>query len=137
MTNLEIKRYYADDPRLKGVYSRNNPTKAIKDGDYVVNLDEHKSIGTHSIALHLNGNSVTDFGSFGIEHIPEKVKKFIGNKNINFLRIHAYDSIMCGYFCIGCINFIFKGKTLVDYTNSFSPQNFKKIDIGILNYFLK
>ena len=41
---------------------------------------------------------------------------------------------MCGYFCIGFINFMFNGKSLTDYTNLFSPNDFNKNDI-ILNYF--
>ena len=62
----------------------------------------------------------------------------MGSKNIiaNIFRIQAYDSIMCGYFCIGFINFMFKGKSLTDYTNTFSPNNFKKNDDIILNYFM-
>ena len=47
----------------------------------------------------------------------------------------AYDSIMCGCFCTGFINFMFNGKTLTDYTNLFSPNDFKKNDDIVLNYF--
>ena len=54
----------------------------------------------------------------------------------NIFRIQAYDSVMCGYFCIGFINYMFMGKRLTDYTNLFSPNNFKKNDSIILNYFL-
>ena len=62
---------------------------------YVINLDEYKSIGIHWIALYLNAENVTYFGSFGVEHVPKEVKKFIGNKNIitNIYRIQAFDSI--------------------------------------------
>ena len=82
--------------------------------------------------------TVTYFDSFGIEHIPKEVKKFIGNRNMisNIYRIQNYDSIMCGYFCIGFIDYMFKGKTLTDYNNLFPPDNFKKNDDIILNYFL-
>ena len=54
----------------------------------------------------------------------------ISNKNIktNIFRIQAYHSIMCGYFCIGFIDFMLKGKILAEYTNLFSPNNFKKND---------
>ena len=41
--------------------------------DYVINLDEYKSIGTHWIALHVNGDNVTYSGSFGVEHIPKEI----------------------------------------------------------------
>ena len=46
----------------------------------------------------------------------------------NIFRIQTYDSIMCGYFCIECINYMLISKTLLDYTNLFSPNNFKKND---------
>ena len=60
------------------------------------------------------------------------------NKNIktNIFRIQVYDSIMCGYFCIGFIDFMLKGKSLTEYTNHFSPNDFKKNGDAILNYFM-
>ena len=72
----------------------------VKDGKYYgINLNECKSVGTHSIASDVNGSNVTYFDSFGVEHALKGIKKFIGNKNIiNIYRIKAYDSIMCGYF---------------------------------------
>ena len=78
----------------------------------------------------MQNNNVTCFDSFGVEHIPKEIKLFINNKNINrnIFRIHAYDSIMCGYFCIGSIDFMFIGKTLTEFTNLFSPNSFKKND---------
>ena len=95
-------------------------------------------IGTHWIALYVNNETVTYFDSFGIEHIPKEVKKFIDNRNVisSIYKIQNYDSIICGYFCIGFIDYMFKGKSLTDYTNLFSPKNFKKNDDIILNYFL-
>ena len=86
-----------------------------------------------------NNNTVIYFDSFGVEHIPKEIKTFINdNKNIttNIFRIQAYDSVMCGYFCIGFIDFMLAGKTLTEYTNLFSPNNFKKNDDIILNYFM-
>ena len=138
LTNLEIQTYYQNESRFIGVYSRDNLPQKIKDGVYVINLDEYYDIGTHWIVLHVNNKTVTYFDSFGIEHIPKEVKKFIGNRNIisNIYRIQNYDSLMCGYFCIGFIDYMFKGKSLTDYTNLFSPNNFKKNDDIILNYFL-
>ena len=86
----------------------------------------------------VKNNDITYFDRFGVEHIPKKIKKFIKNKNVetNIFRIQANDSIMCGYFCIGRINFMFKGKCLTKYTNLFSPSNFKKNDDTVLNYFM-
>ena len=76
--------------------------------------------------MYVSNNEVTYFDSFGVEHIPKEIKKFINNKNIktNIFRIQAYDSIMCGYFCTEFINFMLDGKTLTDFTNLFSPNNF-------------
>ena len=66
--------------------------------------------------------------SFGVEYIPEEIIKKIGNKNIktNIFRIQDYDSIMCGYFCILFIEYMLNNKTLTDFTNLFSPWDFKK-----------
>ena len=85
----------------------------------------------------MNNNNVTYFDSFGVEHIQKEIKAFIKNKNIktNIFRIQAYDSVMCGYFCIGFIDFMLAGKKLTDYTNLFSPYDFKKNDVIILTYF--
>ena len=107
------------------VYSKDNLPKT-KYGAYVINPDEYSDIGIHWIALHVQNNDATYFDSFGVEHIPEEIKTFIGNKNIktNIFRIQAYDSIMCGYFCTGFIDFMFTGKTLKDFTNLFSLNNF-------------
>ena len=67
----------------------------------------------------------------------QKLKKVIGSKNIiiNIYRIQAYNSIMCGYFCIGFIDFMLKGKSLVDYKNLFSPNGYEKNDKIILKVF--
>ena len=138
LSNFEIQKYYENESRFNGVYSRDNFPK-IKDGVYVINLDEYSDIGTHWVALWVNNsNSVTYFGSFGVGHIPKEIKTFINNKNIktNIFRIQAYYSIMCGYFCIRFIDFMLKGKTLTEYTNLFSPNNFKKNDDIILNHFM-
>ena len=126
LTNFEIMKYYENESRFNGVYSRDNLPNKIKDGAYVINLDEYSDIGTHWIALYVKNNDITYFDSFGVEHIPKEINAFIRNKNIkvNIFRIQAYDSIMCGYFCIAFIDFMLKGKTLTEYTNLFSPNNF-------------
>ena len=81
LNNFEIQKYYQNVPRLNGVYSRNNLPK-VKEGSYVITLDEYKSIGTHWMALYVNDNNVTYFYSFGVENIPKEIKKFIDNRNI-------------------------------------------------------
>ena len=85
----------------------------------------------------LKTNEIVYFDSFGVEHIPEEINKFIGNKNIktNIYRVQATNSVMCGYFCIGFIDFMFAGKTLIDYTNMFSLYDFNTNDSIIFSYF--
>ena len=142
LTNFEIQKYYQNKPKFNGVYLRNNLPK-IKDGTYVMNLYEYESIGTHWTTLYMNGNNrrasydAIYFDSFGVEQIPKEIKKFIGNKSIvtNIFRIQACDSIIYGYFCIGVIDFILKGKSLLDYTNLFSPNDYEKNYRMILKYF--
>ena len=97
LTNFEIQKYYQNEPRFNGVYSRDNLPK-IKDGAYVINLDEYSDIGTHWVALYVqNNNDVTYFDSFGVEHIPKEIKILINcslSIATNIFRIEAYDSIM-------------------------------------------
>ena len=146
LTNFEIQEYYQNQPRFNGVFSRdnlpnnnnnNNNNNNIKNGAYVINLDEYHDIGTHWVALYVNNKTITYFDSFGVKHILKEIMKFIARKKIitNIYRIQAYDPVMCGYFCIGFINFMFNGKSLADYTNLFSPNDFNKNDDIILNYF--
>ena len=102
---------YQNEPIFNGVFSRNNLPLKIKDGAYVINLDEYADV-------------------------PEKIEEFIGNKNVkaNIFRVQANDSVMCGYFCRGFIDFMLAGKKLTDYTNLYSPHDFKKKDSIILSY---
>ena len=79
LTNVEIQKYYQNEHNFNGVYSRNNLLK-IKDGVYVINLDEYKSIQTHWIVLYVNDNNVIYFDSFGVKKIPKEIKKIIGKK---------------------------------------------------------
>ena len=78
--------------------------------------------------MYVKNNDVTHFDGFGVKHIPNEIKKCIDGKNliVNIFRIRAFDSIMCGYFCIDFINFRFKGKSLTEYINLFSPYDFEK-----------
>ena len=136
LTNFEIQKYQ-NEPKFNGIYLRNNLSK-IKDGAYILNLDEYELIGTHWIALYLNAKNVTYFDHFGVKYIPKEIKKFIRNKNIitNIYRIRAYDTVMCGYFCIGFIDFMLKGKSLVEYTNFFFfPNEYRKNDQIIIKVF--
>ena len=87
--------------------------------------------------MYVKNNEVIYFDGFGVEHVPKEIKKFIGNKDIktNTFRIQAYNSIMCDYFCIGFIDFMFANKTLIDFTSLFCPCDFEKNDKIILKYF--
>ena len=110
----------------------------LKDAAYAINLDENKDTGTHWIALFSKKKGeIVYFDSFGVGHRPGEIKKFIGNKNLkaNIFRVQATNSVMCGYFCIGFIDFMLASKTLIDYTNLFSPYDFNKNDSIILSYF--
>ena len=79
LTNFEIQKYYQNEPRFNGVYSRDNLQK-IKDGAYIMTLDEYSDIGTHWVALYLQNNDVIYFDSFGVEHIPKEIRTFVSNK---------------------------------------------------------
>ena len=129
LNNFEIQKYYENESKFNGVYSRNNlPT--INDVAFIINLDEYESIETHWIDLYVNDNNVTYFDSFGVENIPRDIKKFIGHKNIitNIYRIQAYDSIICEYFCLGFIDFMLKGKILLHYKDVFSLNDYEMND---------
>ena len=107
-----MQKYYQNEPEFRGVYSRDNLPR-IKGGTYVINLDEYFDSGTHWVALYISNNVDTYFDSFEVEHIPKETKTLIGNKHIktNIFRIQAHDSIMCGSFFTGFIDFMLKGKT--------------------------
>ena len=136
LTNLEMQGYYQNEPRFNGVSSRDKLPQKIKDGAYVINLDEYGDVGTHWIALFCNRSEIAYFDSFGVEHVPEEIKEFVGNKNIilNIFRVQANNSVMCGYFCIGFIGFLLPVKKLTDFTSMFSPYDFKKNDNIILRF---
>ena len=117
-------------------FSKNNLPE-IKDGAFVIKFDKYTSIGMHWIALYVNGDNTTHFDNFEVEYIPKEIKKLIVNKNIttNICRKQACNSIMCKYCCIAFIDFVFKDRSLLDYTNSFSPNEYEKNNKIILKYF--
>ena len=78
LTNFEIQKYYQNEPRSNGVFSRDNLPK-IEDGAYVINLDEYSDIETRWVALYVNNNSVAYFDSFGVEHVPKEIRTFINH----------------------------------------------------------
>ena len=88
--------------------------------------------------MYASNNNVTYFDSFGVQHISKDIKTFIRNRSIKttIFRIQAYDSTMCRYFCIGFIDFMLAGKTLIDFTNSFLLNKVKENDDLTLDYFI-
>ena len=147
LTIIEINEYYKNKSRFNGVYSRNNLPKKIKKGAYIIHLDEYENTGMRWVSLFVKPKYTTElsssectvyFDSFDVEHIPKEINKFINNDTTksssleciksDIFRIQGYDSIICRYFCIEFINYMFKGKALLDYTNLFSPNDFKKND---------
>ena len=102
LTNFAIQKCYQNKPRFNGVSSRNNLPKKIKDGAYVIDLDEYADIGTHWIALFCNRSEIVYFDNFGVEHVTEEIKKFVRNKNIitNIFRVQGNNSVMFGTFAL-------------------------------------
>ena len=135
LTNFEIHKYYKNEPRFNSVSSRNSlpKKKKKKDGAYLINLDEYPNVRIHSIALFYKKYEIIYFDSFGVEYIPNEIKEFIeefskefpGKKNIktNIFQVQEDNLILCGYFCIGFIDFMLAGKKLTDYTNLFSQHD--------------
>ena len=134
LTKFEIQKYDQNELRVNAVFSRDNLPR-IKDG---ADIDEYSDIGTHWVALEVQNNDVPYFNSFGVEHIPKEIRTFIGNKNIktNIFRIQDYGSTMCRYLCTGFIDYMLAGKILTEFANLFSPNNFKRNDYIILEYFI-
>ena len=128
LTNFEIQNYYQNEPRFNGVFSRDHLSDKIRDGTYVIKLIEYADVGTHWIPLFCRKTKIVYFDSFGVQLVPEETKEFNGNKNVkaNFFRVQANNSIICGYFCIGFIDFMQAVKTLTDFTSMFSPYGFEK-----------
>ena len=78
----------------------------------------------------MNSDNIVNFDRFGVDHILKEIKQFIENKNIiaNIYKIQIYVSIICEYFCIGFIDFLLKSKSLLNYTNLVSPNDYEKND---------
>ena len=151
LTNFEIQKYCKDEPRFNGVFSRNNlheynSIEKLKDETYIINLDEYANVATQWIALFCKKKMKLFISIVLVLNIflnklkillKNSLKELPGNKNIktNIFQIQEDNSIMCGYFCIGFMDVMLTGKKLTDYTNLFSPYDFKKNDSIILSYF--
>ena len=129
LTNFEIIDYFKGVKGLM-VYFQEK-------GAYVINLDHSKNTGTHWVVIFVKEDEVIYFDSFVVEYIPKEIMERIKSKNIktSIFRIQDNNSIICCYFCILFIEFLLNSKTLTDFTNLFSPWNFKKNDEIIKKYF--
>ena len=87
--------------------------------------------------MYVNAENVTCFDNFRVEHIPKEIRKLTGNKNIvtNIYRIQAHDSIRCQNFCIGFTDSMLKGKSLLESTKLFSPNDYENNHKIILKCF--
>ena len=134
MTNFEIQKYYQNEPRFNGVYSRDNLTDKIKNGTYVINLDEYSDIGTHWIAFYALNLELNVSQNKSETLLVTKILRDLRSRK-NIFRIQTYDSVMSGYFCIGFFDFMLKVKSLTNSTNIFSQNDLLKTDDIILKYF--
>ena len=128
LKNIQITNYFNYKPKLNGAFSRNNLPR-IKDGVYIINLDDKKSNITHWVSLFTDRSAPVYLDSFGIEYIPQEISNNIKHKSIthNTFRIQGNKSIMSGFYCITLIEYMLAVKTLLDYTNLFSPNDYKKM----------
>ena len=74
LKNFEILKYYKNKSRFNGVFSRDSLAKTMKDGAYVISLDEYTDVSIHWIALFSRKSEIIYFDSFGVEHVPEEIK---------------------------------------------------------------
>ena len=91
LKNFEIQKYYQNEPTFNGVFQEIIYLKKLKDGAYVKNFHEYIDLGAHWIPLFCNRCEIVYFDSFGVEHIPEESKEFVGNKHTiaNTFRVQA------------------------------------------------
>ena len=108
-----------------------------KDRVYVINMDDKQSKGMHWVSLFIDKNTAVYFDSFGIEYISQEPFRKVKDKSItqNIFRLQDDDSIMYGFHCFVVIEYMLALKTLLSYTNLFSPNDYKKNDQIIYNFF--
>ena len=124
---ITITRYFNYKRRLNSVFSRDNWPR-VKDETYVIKLDVKERKGTHSVSVFIDRYTVVYFDYFGIKYIPQEVFNKIKGKSIthSILRVQDDDSIMCGFYWITLIENMIAENNLLDYTNLFSTNYYKK-----------
>ena len=132
----KFTKYFNYKSRFNCIFSRYNLPRR-NDGVYIINLNDQESKVTHWFFLFINRNTSVHFDSFGIEYISQEVLNKIEDKSItkNIFRIKCNDCTMCGFYCIAFIEYLIAGKTLLEYANLFSPNNYQKNDKIIYKYF--
>ena len=133
LKNLWIQKYHQNKSKFNGVYWINNLPE-IKDRAHAINLDEYKSIGTHWVTLYVKANNKVYFDSFGVGHVPKKFKKPWEAK-IQYQISIEYRHAIRQFFWTDFIDFMLKDKSLVDYTNLFSPHDYENNEKIIQIYF--
>ena len=128
LTNFRILKYHQNELIFNGVFWRDNLRNKIKNGAYVINLDEYADVGTHWFALFCTEIEVIYFGSFGEEHIPKKLKNSleIKIKKVTYLKynqaiqqcLHAF-ALDSSILCLQIKNWLIL----------FSPYDFRKITV--------
>ena len=121
-----MNNYFNYNPKFNGVSSRKNLAR-INDGAYDINLDDKNSTGIHWVSLFINKNTAVYFDSFGIEYIIQEVNK-VKDKSVNHNTYRIQYNELCGLYCIAFIEYMLAGKTLLDHTDLFSPNDYKKND---------
>ena len=136
MSTIEISNNFHWNPRFNGVFSRNN-LFWIRDEAFAINLEDKQSKETYWVSSVIDRNSTVYLDSFGVEYFPQEVLNKIRDKSIthNIFRIESDGSIMCGFYCIGFIEYILAEKTLLDYANLFSPNDYEKNGKSIRKFF--
>ena len=127
LKHCKVPKYHDQDCRFNGVYSRNNLPR-IKDGVSAINQDDEESKGTYWVSLFINISTAVYFDSFGIKYFRQEVLSKIEYESIlhNVFSIQFEDSIKFGFYCITFTEHMIAGKTLLDYTNLFSLNDYKK-----------
>ena len=108
ITNFEIQEYHWNEPKFNRAHSRNSLPR-VRDGTYVINLDEYESTGTHWIALYLNGGNV---GASNMQHIFLALKLELSLqklKNSYVIKILQQIFIECKYTTQYCVDSVLFG----------------------------
>ena len=102
LTNFETQKYYQNEPRFNGAYSRDNLPEKIKDGAYIINFDEYADVGTHFIAVFCNKSQIVYFDNFDVQMFLKKLRRFlvIKTKKLAFFEYNQISQQCVGTFAL-------------------------------------